>query len=123
MSGMLEDRHLKTMDYNTSTPKVFKGSVDGENVGGFVLLSSGATQYLQVAGTLQDYMNVARAPGLHDKVQSALEDLLETRVKEKTFDDCSVIMLVRESTEPLSSSEQKLKVFVQTPPSINKSQA
>ncbi len=123
MCGILENRQLKTMDCNTSTPKVFKGSVDGENVGGFVLLSSGATQYLQVASTLQDYMNVARVAGLQQKVQSALENLLETRVKEKTTDDCSVIMLVRESTEPLSPSEQKLKVFVQTPPSINKSQA
>ncbi|WP_233704497.1 hypothetical protein [Helicobacter cynogastricus] len=59
--------------------------------------------------TLQDYMNVARASGMRDKVQASLETLLEKKVKEKTFDDCSVVALVRESTESLNESEQKLQ--------------
>ncbi len=50
---------------------------------------------------------------MRDQVQASLETLLETRIKEKTTDDCSVIMLVKESADSLSESEQKLKVKIE----------
>ncbi|WP_104682686.1 protein phosphatase 2C domain-containing protein [Helicobacter felis] len=94
--------------------RVFKGKLSNKNFTGFVLMSDGAGESFYrnkertLVTTLQDYMNIARAPGMRDQVQASLKTLLETKVKEKTFDDCSVIMLVRESTESLSDSEQKL---------------
>ncbi|WP_120950958.1 protein phosphatase 2C domain-containing protein [Helicobacter sp. L8] len=129
-NGEFSNETIFTTSKNAAlSVKMFKGNLSTKNFSGFVLMSDGAGESFYknkeriLVPLLQDYMNVARTPGLHDKVQSALENLLETRVKEKTTDDCSVVMLLRESTEPLSPSEQKLKVFVQTPPSINKSQA
>ncbi|WP_233711854.1 hypothetical protein [Helicobacter salomonis] len=56
---------------------------------------------------------MSRAQSMRDQVQASLETLLETRVKEKTTDDCSVIMLVKESADSLSESEQKLKVKIE----------
>ncbi|WP_233710465.1 hypothetical protein [Helicobacter salomonis] len=56
---------------------------------------------------------MSRAQGMRDQVQASLETLLETRIKEKTTDDCSVIMLVKESADSLSESEQKLKVKIE----------
>ncbi|WP_104708941.1 protein phosphatase 2C domain-containing protein [Helicobacter felis] len=94
--------------------RVFKGKLSDKNFTGFVLMSDGAGESFYknkertLVTVLQDYMNVARTPGMRDQVQASLKTLLETKVKEKTFDDCSVIMLVKESTEPLSESEQKL---------------
>ncbi|WP_121756279.1 protein phosphatase 2C domain-containing protein [Helicobacter felis] len=98
--------------------RVFKGKLSDKNFTGFVLMSDGAGESFYknkertLVTVLQDYMNVARAPGMRDQVQASLKTLLETKVKEKTFDDCSVIMLVKESTEPLSESEQKLRAKI-----------
>ncbi|CAM2750905.1 protein phosphatase 2C domain-containing protein [Helicobacter felis] len=98
--------------------RVFKGKLSDKNFTGFVLMSDGAGESFYknkertLVTVLQDYMNVARAPGMRDQVQDSLKILLETKVKEKTFDDCSVIMLVKESAECLSESEQKLRAKI-----------
>ncbi|GMB92794.1 hypothetical protein NHP200010_05050 [Helicobacter bizzozeronii] len=103
--------------------KVFKGKLSDKHFRGFVLMSDGAGESFYknkertLVTILQDYMNVARAPGMCDKVQASLETLLETRAKEKTTDDCSVIMLVKESVESLSESEQKLHAKISKTPS------
>ncbi|WP_104726206.1 protein phosphatase 2C domain-containing protein [Helicobacter felis] len=98
--------------------RVFKGKLSDKNFTGFVLMSDGAGESFYknkertLVTVLQDYMNVARTPGMRDQVQDSLKILLETKVKEKTFDDCSVIMLVKESAECLSESEQKLRAKI-----------
>ncbi|WP_104733016.1 protein phosphatase 2C domain-containing protein [Helicobacter felis] len=98
--------------------RVFKGKLSNKNFTGFVLMSDGAGESFYknkertLVTVLQDYMNVARTPGMRDQVQDSLKILLETKVKEKTFDDCSVIMLVKESAECLSESEQKLRAKI-----------
>ncbi|WP_104641133.1 protein phosphatase 2C domain-containing protein [Helicobacter bizzozeronii] len=104
--------------------KVFKGKLSDKNFTGFVLMSDGAGESFYknkertLVTMLQDYMNVARAPGMRDQVQDSLKTLLKTRVKEKTTDDCSVIMLVKESVEPLSETERKLQAKIsKNPPS------
>ncbi|WP_267892215.1 PP2C family serine/threonine-protein phosphatase [Helicobacter salomonis] len=90
---------------------MFKGKLSDKNFTGFVLMSDGAGESFYrnrertLVTILQDYMNVARAQGMRDQVQASLETLLETRIKEKTTDDCSVIMLVKESADSLSESE------------------
>ncbi|WP_104638061.1 protein phosphatase 2C domain-containing protein [Helicobacter bizzozeronii] len=104
--------------------RVFKGKLSDKNFTGFVLMSDGAgesfykNQERTLVTLLQDHMNVARAPGMRDQVQDSLKTLLKTRVKEKTTDDCSVIMLVKESVEPLSETERKLQAKIsKNPPS------
>ncbi|WP_104740116.1 protein phosphatase 2C domain-containing protein [Helicobacter bizzozeronii] len=104
--------------------KVFKGKLSDKNFTGFVLMSDGAGESFYknkertLVTMLQDYMNVARAPGMRDQVQDSLKTLLKTQVKEKTTDDCSVIMLVKESVEPLSETERKLQAKIsKNPPS------
>ncbi|WP_104628572.1 protein phosphatase 2C domain-containing protein [Helicobacter bizzozeronii] len=104
--------------------RVFKGKLSDKNFTGFVLMSDGAGESFYknkertLVTMLQDYMNVARAPGMRDQVQDSLKTLLKTRVKEKTTDDCSVIMLVKESVEPLSETERKLQAKIsKNPPS------
>ncbi|BEG57222.1 hypothetical protein NHP21005_09100 [Helicobacter sp. NHP21005] len=92
--------------------------MSAKNFTGFVLMSDGAGESFYqnkervLIPLLQDYMNIARAPGMQEGVQRALETLLEQRVKEKTFDDCSVIALVLESGDPLSTTEKKLQAKI-----------
>ncbi len=135
--GVLKDRQLVVANYpengkfdneaifTTSknaplSAKVFKGKLSDKNFTGFVLMSKGASEFFYhdkedaLVTALQDYMNVARAPGMYHGVQDSLKALLETRVREKTFDDCSVVMLVKQSMEPLSESEQRLKTQMET---------
>ncbi|CCM11617.1 protein phosphatase 2C domain-containing protein [Helicobacter heilmannii] len=98
--------------------KIFKGKLSEKNFTGFALMSDGASESFYhnkdriLVPLLQDYMNVARVPGMQEGVQKALETLLEGRVKEKTFDDCSVIALVLESHDPLSETEKKLQAKI-----------
>ncbi|CRF40765.1 protein phosphatase 2C domain-containing protein [Helicobacter ailurogastricus] len=102
--------------------KIFKGKLSEKNFTGFALMSDGASESFYhnkdriLVPLLQDYMNVARVPGMQEGVQKALETLLEGRVKEKTFDDCSVIALVLESHDPLSETEKKLQAKITKSP-------
>lgn len=98
--------------------KIFKGKLSEKNFTGFALMSDGASESFYhnkdriLVPLLQDYMNVARVPHARGRIKKALETLLEGRVKEKTFDDCSVIALVLESGDPLSTTEKKLQAKI-----------
>lgn len=94
-----------------------KGRLSANNIAGFVLMSDGSAEALydvgekRFVGLLRRYMNVARVSGIQEKMQNKIQELLDKRVKEKTFDDCSIAMLVRQDMEPASLDEKERDLY------------
>ncbi|WP_163564625.1 protein phosphatase 2C domain-containing protein [Helicobacter suis] len=92
-----------------------KGNLRDKNIQGFVLMSDGSAESFydnrkkKLVDKLRSYMRVGCVPGIDLKMQTALEQLME-RVRQKTFDDCSIAMLLKQNldTKQLNEKEQEL---------------
>ncbi|WP_163555968.1 protein phosphatase 2C domain-containing protein [Helicobacter suis] len=92
-----------------------KGNLRDKNIQGFVLMSDGSAESFydnskkKLVDKLRSYMRVGCVSGIDLKMQTALEQLME-RVRQKTFDDCSIAMLLKQDldTKQLNEKEQEL---------------
>ncbi|TLD84771.1 protein phosphatase 2C domain-containing protein [Helicobacter trogontum] len=95
------ETYFVTTEYAEKVLKISKGNIHEKNITAFVLMSDGSTEGLyskkdkKFIEALQKHILAIREGQDKDKKQKDIETLIEKVKNEKSYDDCSIAVLVK----------------------------